>query len=100
MSVVRIRRHKGEIVQDCDVYIGRQMNMGGWHLKASIWANPYKLKDYNNDIDKVLKLYKKHIIKSGLIDRLHELKGKVLGCWCKPNKCHGDVLLQLIEIHC
>jgi hypothetical protein len=24
-----------------------------------------------------------------------ELKGKVLGCWCKPQACHGDVLLKI-----
>ena len=28
---------------------------------------------------------------------LKKLKGKNLGCWCKPNKCHGDRLLELIE---
>ncbi len=37
-SVVRIRRYKGEIVQDCDVYIGRNMFMGGWQLRQSIWV--------------------------------------------------------------
>jgi hypothetical protein len=24
-----------------------------------------------------------------------ELKGKTLGCWCKPLDCHGDVLLRI-----
>jgi DNA modification methylase len=24
-----------------------------------------------------------------------ELKGKVLGCWCKPLPCHGDFLAEL-----
>lgn len=24
-----------------------------------------------------------------------ELKGKTLGCWCKPLACHGDVLLKI-----
>lgn len=24
-----------------------------------------------------------------------ELKGKVLGCWCKPLPCHGDVLARI-----
>jgi hypothetical protein len=26
---------------------------------------------------------------------LHELNGKELGCWCKPDKCHGDILIKL-----
>lgn len=24
-----------------------------------------------------------------------ELKGKVLGCWCSPKACHGDVLARV-----
>ena len=24
-----------------------------------------------------------------------ELKGKVLGCWCAPLACHGDILLKI-----
>ena len=24
-----------------------------------------------------------------------ELKGKVLGCWCHPKSCHGDVLARI-----
>ena len=24
-----------------------------------------------------------------------ELSGKVLGCWCAPNLCHGDILVEL-----
>ena len=32
-----------------------------------------------------------------LLDDLYELKDKVLGCWCKPLSCHGDVLAELVE---
>lgn len=32
-----------------------------------------------------------------LLADLHELKGKVLGCWCSPNACHGDVLAELAD---
>jgi hypothetical protein len=28
---------------------------------------------------------------------LPELKGKVLGCWCAPSACHGDVLMRLVN---
>lgn len=28
---------------------------------------------------------------------LDELKGKTLGCWCKPECCHGDVLINLLK---
>ncbi len=33
-----------------------------------------------------------------LMNDLHELKNKVLGCWCKPQSCHGDVLSELIKL--
>jgi hypothetical protein len=31
----------------------------------------------------------------GLINQIHELKDKILGCWCKPDPCHGDFLVEL-----
>lgn len=30
-----------------------------------------------------------------LMAALPELRGKVLGCWCSPLACHGDVLVRL-----
>ena len=30
-----------------------------------------------------------------LMNKIHELKGKVLGCWCAPLPCHGDTLTDL-----
>lgn len=30
-------------------------------------------------------------------DAKRELKGKVLGCWCAPKPCHGDVLIKIIN---
>jgi hypothetical protein len=32
-----------------------------------------------------------------LLARLPQLQGKVLGCWCKPQACHGDVLARLAD---
>lgn len=31
-----------------------------------------------------------------LQEDIDELRGKVLGCFCKPNPCHGDVLVELL----
>ena len=94
--VVKIQRKNGKVIQDCDVYIGRAYNRGGWHLKASKWANPYKGKNTLPD-------YRKYVEgKPELMNSLHELEGKVLGCWCKvkpSDPCHGDVLVQLLKEH-
>ena len=37
-----MRRTRNEVIQDSDVYIGRNMYMGGWKLPKSDWANPFK----------------------------------------------------------
>ena len=47
--------------------------------------------------------YREYIVKKldkdpNLVKELRQLKGKKLGCWCKPDACHGDVLLELIEL--
>jgi hypothetical protein len=93
-KLVRIRRKGGKVIVDCDVYIGRRMTMGGWNLLESKWANPFPLKKLS--LEESLCLYEQHILSSPeLIDSLNELTGKTLGCWCKPKRCHGDVLIEL-----
>ena len=96
-TVVRVRRKGGEVVQDCDVYIGRRMCMGGWKLAESDWANPFTVKQYGSN-EVVCNLFESWIRteRPDLMARLPELRGKTLGCWCKPAACHGDVLARLV----
>ena len=64
---------------------------------GSKWANPFKV-DKNNDRRAALENYEAYIrSNTHLIKELNELKGKVLGCWCYPEKCHGDILIKLIK---
>jgi len=74
--------------EDYDVYIGR----------PSKWGNPFLIgKDGSRK--EVIEKYEKYILENeNLINDLHELEGKVLGCWCKPKACHGDVLVRLIKL--
>lgn len=68
-----------------DVYIGC----------PSKWGNPFKL-EKGGDRKEVLAKYKAWLMEQvDLLAELHELRGKVLGCWCKPHLCHGDVLAEL-----
>lgn len=95
--LVKMKRTKERIIQGCDVYIGRRLNMGEWKLEQSKWANPFKVPKDGN-LSEVLRKYKEYVLKNeDLMKSLPELKDKVLGCWCKPNKCHGDVLLELLH---
>ena len=78
-----------------DVYIGNAM---GWSygLKKSKWHNPFKIgRDGNRE--EVIRKYREYSLnRPELLSDLHELEGKILGCWCKPESCHGDVLIELI----
>lgn len=96
-KVVHLRRLNGKTIQDCDIYIGRSCNMGGWSLSESKWHNPYSVKEYGRQ--EALNRYRKYIEMNtnNLLDDLHELAGKRLGCWCKPKPCHGDILRELFQ---
>lgn len=96
-SVVHIKRKNGEIIQNCDVYIGRRVYMGGWRLEQSKWANPFKT-GKDGTISEILEKYRNHVLsKPELSKDLSSLKNKVLGCWCKPKPCHGDILVELVN---
>lgn len=70
-----------------DVYIGR----------PGKWGNPFK-SGRDGTLEEVIEKYREWITyRPDLLEALHELKGKVLGCWCKPGPCHGDVLAELAE---
>lgn len=75
-----------------DVYIGRPFK----------WGNPFSHKEGTRaqfqvgTVQEAIDSYKTWIkTQPDLLAALPELKGKVLGCWCKPGPCHGDVLEEL-----
>ena len=77
--------------EEYDIYIGR----------GSIWGNPFHIgKDGTREI--VINKYKSyfyhkiHRDESFRLETL-KLKGKRLGCFCKPQACHGDVIKEYIE---
>ena len=79
------------------LYIGRQMYRGGWRLPGSKWANPYRI-GRDGTRAEVIARYREYVLENpDLRDSLPELRGKVLGCWCTPEACHGDVLTELAE---
>jgi hypothetical protein len=87
--VVHVRK------EEYDIYIGR----GFLEFKESDWHNPFHL-GYDGTRKEVLQKYRDYLsTRPDLLARLHELRGKTLGCWCKPKyACHGDVLAELADI--
>ena len=77
------------------LYIGRDEQRHVPGTLCSKWANKFSVKKYGRE--KCLSLYRKHILDTDLYDCLGELANKELGCWCKPNKCHGDILIELFR---
>jgi hypothetical protein len=107
-----------------NVYIGRLSPafciIGGKKVRwpsHSIWHNPYTLsqdkvshkyivkgpkkfmREYNNAEDSrrdAIRLYKQYLENNpDLVSKLVNLTGKNLGCWCKPQPCHGDILVNM-----
>jgi hypothetical protein len=76
-----------------DVYIGRPEK----------WGNPFTHRRDGTTAQIVVRSREEAIrryeewlyTQPDLMLALPELRGKVLGCWCAPLACHGDVLLRL-----
>ena len=76
-----------------DTYIGRANPR--YRLPQSKWHNPFKI-GRDGDRDQVLARYRDYLLsRPDLVAALPELRGKTLACWCAPEACHGDVLLDL-----
>jgi Domain of unknown function (DUF4326) len=65
--------------------------------RATIWGNPFVI-GRDGTREEVISKYRAYLLSNpNLMARLPSLKGKVLGCWCHPKACHGDVLAELAE---
>ena len=82
MKVVHFKK------ESCTHYIGR----------PSIFGNPYPIKGNNRDL--VLEQYEQYA-RMNLMEYIKDLpEDAILGCWCSPKSCHGDIIIKLWkEIH-
>ncbi len=89
MTVVHCRREKYDILID----------------RTTRWGNPIKLVGEANRL-RVLQDYRRWLNGDPEFITLYgpppttkeiiqELWGKVLGCWCHPKPCHGDILAEI-----
>lgn len=75
-----------------DVYIGR----------GTLWGNPYQMgKEGTRDevIAKFAYDFEKRFLKlpEKFDENIEKLRGKTLGCHCKPAACHGDVIANYLN---
>lgn len=101
--VVNIRRDAAEVARASAageyVYIGRG--------RGSRWGNPYSdqpgtlVEHRVASRAEALIWYEAWVrARPELMAALVQLRGKVLGFFCKPRECHGDVLVRLIGEVC
>lgn len=73
-----------------DVYIGR----------PSRWGNPFVIGRDGTREQVICKfrawLHERVADGTFTHDDLRSLRGKTLGCWCKPAACHGDVIAAFV----
>ena len=81
-KVVHCKRDK------CDVYIGR----------PGKWQNPFKIGKDGTRLE-VIEKFRDYVMNNPELikDAKKELKGKILGCWCRPKICHGDVWIEIVD---
>jgi hypothetical protein len=66
--------------------------------RFSDWGNPF-IMDEDGTRDEVCDWYGRMYLpkRKQLTKRALNLKGKVLGCHCYPNRCHGDYLVHIAD---
>lgn len=84
MPEVLNRKHHG--VPQGAVYVGR----------PSRWGNPFHIGP-DGDRAEVIAKYRAHLDRNPELKALvrEELEGRDLVCWCAPEPCHADVLLEV-----
>ena len=70
--------------------------------RRSGFGNPFIIGRDGTREEVIAKYRKRFYVKleenhRGFKDSIKELKGKILGCWCTPLPCHGDVIIKYLD---
>lgn len=66
--------------------------------RNTVWGNPFILGD-DGDRETVIENYRDYLTKKPSLQRQSQnLRGKILGCWCYPQNCHGHVLIEEFKL--
>lgn len=68
------------------------------------FGNPFRLKEDGGDytrkesVEEYREWFTNKIQNDEYFRRsVEDLRGKTLGCWCKPKDCHGDIILAYLR---
>lgn len=69
--------------------------------RGSYWGNPYSMYEAGDDRDEVIRKFKYDFdfdkFPKKKKSEVFKLAGKTLGCFCKPQACHGDVIANYLN---
>lgn len=69
--------------------------------RGAYWGNPYSMYEDGDDREEVIRKYKYDFDYEKFLKKekteVYKLAGKRLGCFCKPQACHGDVLADFLN---
>lgn len=90
-----------------NVYIGRAgivfIDGERFPKHSSVFCNPFKV-GRDGSREEVVASYKRYLQirlekEPAFVEKIRTLKGKNLGCWCSPDLCHGNVLLEMVALY-
>lgn len=83
--------YQAEKITSSYEYIGR----------GSYWGNPYSMYEGGDDRKEVIRKYKYDFdyekFPNKVKSEVYKLAGKRLGCFCKPQDCHGDIIADFLN---
>ena len=90
--VINMDKHPHLVRYASDLQVYKRIDRG------TDWGNPFLL-DADGTRDEICDWYEIHYLpyKKSLRNRINTLKGKILGCHCYPNRCHGETLKNIAD---
>lgn len=91
MKVVHVKH------DDFSHYIGRNATHYGYHDRDTGLGNPFGVGQLDTRRNAAIEAFEAYARSTPEV--LAKIKAlphnAVLGCWCKPKQCHGDVIVKL-----
>ncbi|MEH6626595.1 MAG: DUF4326 domain-containing protein [Motiliproteus sp.] len=102
IRVVKISITRVVNIKRDEQFIGLESTKGYEYVgRGSYWGNPYSMYEEGEDRDEVIRKYKYDFDYEKFPNKekcqVYRLAGKRLGCFCKPQVCHADVLADFLN---
>lgn len=97
IAITRVINIKREIEYQSEKSTSKYEYIG----RGSYWGNPYSMYEEGDDREEVIRKFKYDFEFDKFPNKnkseVYKLAGKRLGCFCKPQACHGDILAEFLN---